>query len=69
MFQPLPAKLITSLYLRQVDDCPELLALDSCNGATEAVVDTVRRNKDIGQSQYHKFVTEVVVDRIASIHA
>ena len=68
MFQPLPAKSITCLYLRQVDDCPEHLALDSRNCATEAGVDTVRRIKDIGQFQYHKFVTEVVVDRIASIH-
>ena len=51
-----------------MDDCPELLALDSRNCATEAVVDTVRRIKDTGQSQYQKFVTEVVVDRSATIH-
>ena len=48
-----------------MDDCPELLALESRNCATEAVVDTVRRIKEIGQSEYHKFL---VLDRIASIH-
>ena len=51
-----------------MDDCAELLALDSRNCATEAVVDTVQRIGDIGLSQYQEFVTEVIVDRSRSIH-
>ena len=56
---------ISSMGNPFMDDCPELLALESRNCATEAVVDIVRRIKEIGQSEYHKFL---VVDRIASIH-
>ena len=51
-----------------MDDCAELLALDSWNCATEAVVDTVQRIEGIGLSQYQEFVTEVIVDRSRSIH-
>ena len=51
-----------------MDECAELLALDSRNCATEAVVDTVQRIEGIGLSQYQEFVTEVIVDRSRSIH-
>ena len=51
-----------------MDDCAELLALDSRNCATEAIVDTVQRIEGIGLSQYQEFVTEVIVARSRSSH-
>ena len=51
-----------------MDDCAEILALDSRNCVTKAVVDTVQRIEGIGLSQYQEFVTEVIVDRSRSIN-
>ena len=51
-----------------LDDCSELLALDTRNCAHEAVVNTVRTIKDIGKEQYDKYVKEVIKHRGTSIH-
>ncbi len=50
------------------DDCPELLALDSRNCASEYVVATVQKIKEIGLTQYQTYVSDVVVARTVSIH-
>ena len=50
------------------DDCPELLAIDSRNCATEDVVVTVRRMKETGLTQYETYVADVVIARTVSIH-
>lgn len=47
------------------EDCPELLAMDSRNCATDAVVATVRSIKTLGLTQYQNYVADVIV---ASIH-
>ena len=50
------------------DDCPELLALDSRNCASEDVVTTVQKIKNIGVTQYQKYINDVIVTRSVSIH-
>ena len=50
------------------DGCSELLALDSCNCATENVVETVQNIKHIGILQYQQYVNDVVKTRIISIN-
>jgi len=50
------------------DDCPELIALDSRNCASENVVTTVQIIKDIGSTQYQKYVKDVILSRTISIH-
>jgi len=51
------------------DDCPELLAMDSRNYATEAVVATVRGIKTLGLTQYQAYVANVIVAKTTSLHA
>lgn len=46
-----------------MDDCPELLILNTRNCASEHVVDTVRNIQSIGLSQYNTFVKDVIVNR------
>jgi len=59
---------ITSVGNPFLDDCTELLALDSRNCASESVVHTVRNIENIGKAQYEKYVKEVIIDRTTSIH-
>ena len=51
-----------------MDDCPELLALDSRNCAADSVVTTVQTIRSIGYSQYQKYVRDVIYTRSVSIH-
>ena len=50
------------------DDCLELLALDSRSCATENVIKTVKTIKSIGNSQYQKYVSDVIKTKCVSIH-
>ena len=50
------------------DDCPELLALDSRNCASEDVVTTVQKITNIGVTLYQKYINDVIVTRSVSIH-
>ena len=59
---------ITSMGNPFMDDCPELLALDSCNCAADSVVTTVQTIRSIGYSQYQKYVRDVIYTRSVSIH-
>ncbi len=49
------------------DDCPELLAMDSRNCATEAVIATVRGIKTLGLTQYQAYVADVIVAKTTSL--
>ena len=51
-----------------LDDCPELLVLDTRNCISEAVIETVQSIKDLGVSQYEEFVKDVIITREVSIH-
>ena len=51
-----------------LDECPELLVLDSRNCASEQVVETVKTIEALGLSQYKKYVADVIVSRDISIH-
>ena len=59
---------ITSMGNPFMDDCPELLALDSRNCAADSVVTTVQPIRSIGYSQYQKYVRDVIYTRSVSIH-
>ena len=50
------------------DDCPELIALVLRNCASKNVVATVQTIKDIGSTQYQKYVKDVILNRTISIH-
>lgn len=47
-----------------LDDCPELIVLNTRNCAGEDVVATVQKIESLGQSQY----TDVITSRKVSIH-
>ena len=59
---------ITSMGNPFMDDCPELLALDSRNCAADSVVTTVQTIRSIGYSQYQKYVRDFIYTRSVSIH-
>ena len=50
------------------DTCSELLALDTCNCASNEVVNTTRVIDKLGTSQYHNYVKEVIFKGKTSIH-
>ena len=47
------------LALDSRNDCPELLALDSRNCTSEDAVTAVQKIKNIGVTQYQKYVSDV----------
>ena len=51
-----------------LDDCPELLFLNTRNCAEEAVTDTIRNIKELGLSQYRDYCLNVITSRKVSIH-
>jgi len=51
-----------------LEDCPELIALDTQNCADEFVVRTVRTVEEIGARQYKKYVSSVIENRTTAIH-
>ena len=51
-----------------LDDCPELLFLNSRSCAEEAVTDTIRNIKELGLSQYRDHCLNVITSRKVSIH-
>ena len=51
-----------------LDDCKELLALNTRICASDAAVETVKLIKEIGISKYKGYVQDVVVSREVSIH-
>ena len=59
---------ITSIGNPFIDDCPELLALDSRNCAADSVVTTVQTIQSVGNTQYQKYVSDVINTRSVSIH-
>ena len=59
---------ITSMGNPFIDDCPELLALDSRNCAADSVVTTVQTIQSVGNTQYQKYVSDVINTRSVSIH-
>ena len=59
---------ITTMGNPFLDDCQELLVLDSRNCASENVASTVQNIKDLGKSQYTKYVEDVITSRTVSIH-
>ena len=50
-----------------VDDCPELLVLDSRNCCSEDVVATVQSIEELGKTQYHRYYIDVIKDRSVPI--
>lgn len=51
------AKIIADFGNPVLEDCPELIALDTRNCADESVVHTVRTIEEIGTRQYKKYVS------------
>ena len=51
-----------------LEDCPELLILNTRDCATEDVVNTVRNIKELGLSQYKEYLNGVIISRETSIH-
>ena len=51
-----------------LDDCPELLALDSRNCFSENVISTVSKVEAIGTAKYREYVQNVIVERTVPIH-
>lgn len=51
-----------------LDDCQELLVLDSRICASEEVVETIRNIKELGLSQYKEYVENVINSKKISIH-
>ena len=51
-----------------MDDFPELLVLDTRNCASDAVVSTVETIEELGSTQYQQYMTDVIKNRIVSIH-
>ena len=49
-------------------DFPELVTIDSCYCANEAVVNTIRTLGDTGTKKYQEYVETVLVVRSHSIH-
>ena len=47
-----------------LDDCPELIALDTRNCADESVVRTMRTVEEIGAKRHKKYVTVICQSRI-----
>ncbi len=58
---------ISSIGNPFLDDCPELLVLNTRNCASDEVIETVNNIKDLGLSQYKEYVG-VIVSRDISIH-
>lgn len=50
-----------------MDDCPELLVLDTRNCANDAVVSTVQTIEELGSTQYEQYMTDVIKNRTTSI--
>ncbi len=46
-----------------LDDCPELLVLNTRNCVSDEVIETVKNIKDLGLSQYKEYVDGVIVSR------
>ncbi len=61
------AEVISSMGNPFLDDSPELLVLDTRNCATDAVVSTVQTIEELGSTQYHKYMTDVIKNRTVSI--
>ena len=59
---------ISSMGNPFLDDCTELLVLNTRNCASEEVVKTVKNINDIGLSQYKAYVRDVVESRKTPIH-
>ena len=51
-----------------LDDFPELLTLDSRDCADVSVVESIKKLDKLGQEQYQKYVTDVILNRLSSIH-
>ncbi len=59
---------ISSMGNPFLDDCPELLVLNTRNCASDEVIETIKNIKDLGLSQYKEYVDGVIVSRDISIH-
>ena len=59
---------ISSMGNPFLDDCTELLLLNTRNCASEEVFKTVKNINDIGLSQYKAYVRDVVESRKTPIH-
>ena len=51
-----------------LDDCPELVILDSRDCANPSVADALYSLESVGQQQYQKYVNDVVTKRTSSVH-
>ena len=54
------AEVISSMGNPFLDDCPELLILDTRNYASDAVVPTVQTIEELGATKYHQYMTDVI---------
>ena len=65
------AEVISSMGNPFLDDCPELLILDTRNCASDAVVSTVQTIEELGATKYHQYMTErftcVLYDKTTAI--
>ena len=50
-----------------LEDCPELLVLDTRNCVSDALIATVQNIEQLGIDQYQQYVTDVLKDRTVSI--
>ena len=62
------AKIIADFWNPFLEDCPELIALDTSNCTDESVVRIVRTIEEIGTRQCKKYVSSVVDNGTAAIH-
>lgn len=60
-------EVVSSMGNPFLDDCPELLVLDSRNCCNEDVVATIRSIEELGKTQYHRYYIDVIKDRSVPI--
>ncbi len=61
------SEVMASMGNPSLDDCPELLILDTRNCVSDAVIATVQGIEKLGVEKYQKYVNDVLKNRTVSI--